>query len=135
MAEGYARSHGVKRGWLVEARSGGTLGLIDKPADPLSIRVMNEINIDIAGHQSSGVTEEMMSWARYVLVMELQHAAKLRDRFPGYEDKILVLANFGGMVELKDPIGGWRWKFRRSRDEIIRCIESFMNGLPDQKRL
>ena len=39
----------------------------------------------------------MMDWARYVLVMELHHAIKLRERFPAHEGKVLVLANFGGM--------------------------------------
>lgn len=130
MAEGYARAYGARRGWLIEARSGGVLGLIDKPADPLAIRVMNEIDIDIEAHRSSGVTEEMMQWAKYVLVMELHHASKLRERFPQHEDKILVLANFGGMMEVSDPIGGWRWRFRRCRADIIKCVEGFLDGLP-----
>ena len=135
MAEGYAQAYGVRRGWHVEARSGGILGLIDKPADPLAVRVMNEINIDIEGHLSGGVSEELMEWGQYILVMELHHASKLRERFPGYEDKILVLANFGGMMEVNDPIGGWRWKFRRCREDVIRCIEGFMDGLPPPKSL
>ena len=130
MAEGYARAYGARRGWLIEARSGGVLGLIDKPADPLAIRVMNEIDIDIEGHRSGGVDEEMMQWAKYVLVMELHHASKLRDRFPHHEDKILVLANFGGLMEVSDPIGGWRWRFRRCRADIIKCVEGFLDGLP-----
>jgi len=130
MAEVYARAYGTRRGWYVEARSGGILGIIDKPADPLAVKVMAEIDVDLAGHRSGGVTAEMMEWARYVLVMELHHAAKLRERFPGFEDKILVLANFGGMMEVKDPIGGWRWKFRSCRSDVVRCVESFMDGLP-----
>lgn len=130
MAEGYAQAYGARRGWLIEARSGGVLGLIDKPADPLAIRVMDEIDIDIEGHRSSGVDEAMMQWAKYVLVMELHHASKLRERFPHHEDKILVLANFGGMMEVSDPIGGWRWRFRRCRADIIKCVEGFLDGLP-----
>ena len=130
MAEVYAQAAGVQRGRLIEARSGGVLGIIDKPADPLAIKVMGEINIDLDGHRSSGVTEEMMAWARYVLVMELHHAIKLRECYPDYEDRILVLANFGGMNEVKDPIGGWRWKFRRCRADVIRCVDSFLDNLP-----
>jgi protein-tyrosine phosphatase len=101
-----------------------------KPADPLAVRVMNEIDIDLSGHRSGDVNAELMGWAQYVLVMELHHASKLRERFPESEDKIMVLANFGGFMEIKDPIGGWRWKFRSCRDELKRCIESFMDGLP-----
>lgn len=131
MAEVYAQAAGVERGRIIEARSGGVLGIIDKPADPLAVKVMGEINIDLEGHRSSGVTDEMMDWARYVLVMELHHAIKLRERFPVHEDKILVLANFGGMSEVKDPIGGWRWKFRRCRADVIRCVDNFLNTLPN----
>ena len=130
MAEVYAQAAGVERGRVIEARSGGVLGIIDKPADPLAVKVMGEINIDLEGHRSSGVTDEMMDWARYVLVMELHHAIKLRERFPAHEDKVLVLANFGGMSEVKDPIGGWRWKFRRCRADVIRCVDNFLNTLP-----
>jgi protein-tyrosine-phosphatase len=130
MAEGYALAYGAQRGWPIAARSGGVLGIIDKPADPLAIKVMAEVDVDISTHRSQGVTEEMMSWANYVLVMELHHAAKLRERFEAFEDKILVIANFGGMMEVSDPIGGWRWKFRRCRKDVIRCVEGFMDGLP-----
>ena len=130
MAEAYAMAYGTQRGWRVDARSGGVLGIIDKPADPLAVKVMAEVDVDLAGHRSGGVSQEMMEWARYVLVMELHQASKLRDRFPDFEDKILVLANFGGMMEINDPIGGWRWKFRRCRTEIVRCVEGFMDGLP-----
>lgn len=130
MAEGYAQAYGARRGWLIEARSGGVLGLMNKPADPLAVRVMNEIDIDIGGHQSGDVNADLMEWAQYVLVMELHHASKIRERFPEHEDKILVLANFGGMMEVSDPIGGWRWKFRRCRADIIKCIEGFLDGLP-----
>ena len=131
MAEVYAQAAGVERGRIIEARSGGVLGIIDKPADPLAVKVMGEINIDLEGHRSSGVTDEMMDWARYVLVMELHHAIKLRERFPAHEDKVLVLANVGGMSEVMDPIGGWRWKFRRCRADVIRCVDNFLNTLPN----
>ena len=130
MGEVYARAYGARRGWVVEARSGGVLGIMNKPAHPLAVKVMAEVDIELEGHQSGGVTLELMEWAKYVLVMELHHATTLRERFPEHQDKILVLANFGGMMEIKDPIGGWRWKFRRSRAEIIRCVEGFMDGLP-----
>jgi protein-tyrosine-phosphatase len=130
MAEGYAHHYGVRRNWPIEVRSGGVLGIMNKPADPLAVKVMNEIGIDISDHRSGDVSQKLMEWSKYVLVMELHHAAKLRKRFPEHEDKIMVLANFGGLMEIKDPIGGWRWKFRRCRAEVVRCVEAFMDGLP-----
>jgi len=130
MAEAYARHYGARRGWPIEVRSGGVLGIMNKPADPLAVKVMKEIGIDVSEHQSGDVGQKLMEWSKYVLVMELHHAAKLRKRFPEHEDKIMVLANFGGLMEINDPIGGWRWKFRRCRAEVVRCVEAFMDGLP-----
>ncbi len=130
MAEGLARSYAAQRGWAVQCRSAGVMGLIDKPAATNAVRVLKEIDIDISQHTSSAVTPELVAWADHILVMELRHAVKLRERYPDLGDKLLQLGSFGGLVEVADPIGGWRWRFRRSRDDIQRCVETFMDNLP-----
>ena len=130
MAEGLARDYAQRRGWAVEVRSGGILGLIDREAAKNAVRVLGEINIDISGHRSSGITKEMVEWADHILVMELRHAIKLRERHDNLGTKVLQLGSFGGLVEVNDPVGGWRWKFRRSRTDIKRCVEAFMDNLP-----
>jgi len=136
MAEGLARRYAEERGWGARIRSAGTMGLIDKSAAKNAVRVMRELDIDISAHKSQGVTEELVGWADHILVMELRHAIKLRERYPHLSDsdRILQLASFGGMMEIADPVGGWRWRFRRSRDEIRRCTETFMDNLPPRPR-
>ncbi len=130
MAEGLALDYARQRGWSVECRSGGIMGLIDKEAAPNAVRALREINIDISGHRSQGITDEMIDWADHILVMELQQAIKLRERHSNLGTKVLQLGSFGGMVEVDDPVGGWRWRFRRSRDDIQRCVQAFMDNLP-----
>ena len=130
MAEGLAQDYSRRRGWAVECRSGGLMGLIDKAAAKNAVRVLKEINIDIGNHCSGGVTNEMVEWADHILVMELRHAISLRKRHSDLGSKVLQLGSFGGMVEVQDPVGGWRWKFRQSRDDIQRCVEAFMDNLP-----
>lgn len=130
MAEGLALSYGAQRRWPVEVRSGGLLGIEGHPADPHAVQVMAEVGIDIAKHRSSGVDEPVMAWADYVLVMEMAHAVLLRERYPEHGDKVLLLANFGGMLDIPDPIGGRRRRFRRTRDDLRRCVERFMDRLP-----
>jgi protein-tyrosine phosphatase len=132
MAEGMARDYALTRGWQVQVRSGGTLGLIDRPADPLAVKVMAEIGSDISGHRSGGVNDALVDWADHILVMELGHTMRLRERHPAAADKTLMLGNFGGMMEVQDPIGGWRWKFRTCRDGLVRCVHGFMDQLPPQ---
>ena len=130
MAEGLARDYARRRGWSVRCRSGGIMGLIDREAATNAVRVLKEIDIDISNHLSSGITNEMVQWADHILVMELRHAIKLRERHDNLGTKVLQLGSFGGLVEVKDPVGGWRWRFRRSRDDIQRCVEAFMDNLP-----
>ncbi len=130
MAEGMARHYALERGWSVEVRSGGVLGLVDRPADPLAVKVMNEIGIDISAHRSQGISSELVDWADYILVMELGHTMRLRERHEKASDKTLMLGNFGGMMEVQDPIGSWRWKFRKCRDGLVRCVHGFMDQLP-----
>ena len=134
MAEGLALDYARRRGWAAEARSAGVMGLVGKDAAANAVRVLREKGIDISGHKSQGVRSDLIDWSDHVLVMELRHAIELRQRYPTQEDKILQLGSFGGVMEIGDPYGGWRWRFRRSRDEIQRCVEAFMDNLPPRLR-
>jgi len=130
MAEGMAKDYAQLRGWPIEVRSGGVLGIREKPADPLAVRVMGEINVDISAHRSQGIDDDLIDWADHILVMELNHTMRLRERHSNCGDKVLMLANFGGLMEVQDPIGSWRWNFRRCRDDLLRCVRGFMDQLP-----
>lgn len=130
MAAGWAQHYGASRGWPLEVRSGGVMGLMGHPADPLAIKVMNEAGVDISHHKSGAIEQELMDWADHVLVMEMRHASTLRRRFPAHDTKVLMLGNFGGLVQIPDPVGGWRWRFRKSRDQLQKCVVNFIDQLP-----
>ena len=49
---------------------------------------------------------------------------------PLADGKVQLLGTFGGLVEIDDPYGRWIFAFRRSRDEIRRCVERFVDTLP-----
>jgi len=129
MAAGIAQHYAQQREWPIEVRSGGVLGIVGKPADLLAIKVMDEMGIDIRAHRSGGI-DEIADWAHHILVMELGHTMQIRERYPEAADKVLMLGNFGGVMEIRDPIGGWRWRFRSSRDTLVRCVRGFMDQLP-----
>ena len=132
MAEGLARDYGQRRGIPVTVASGSTLGLLDRPAHKHAVKVMRELSLDISDHRSQPITSALVDVADHILVMEIQHAAKLRDRFPQTDGRIMLLGTFGGTVEIADPLGGWRGKFRKSRDEIRDCVETFVDRLPQR---
>ena len=130
MAAGAASAYAQRRGWEIDVDSAGVMGLVDRPADPLAIKVMAEVGIDLSEHHSKGVSDEVVAWADFILVMELRHQIKLHHDFPASENKVLMLGTFGGTHEIRDPMGGWRWRFRASRDQITRCVVGFMDQLP-----
>ena len=130
MAEAWARALGPAHGRPVEARSAGTLGIVGRPADPLAIRVMGEAGVDLAAHRSHGIDAALAGWAHHIFVMELRHQAWLREHIPDCQDRVLLLGPFGAVGEVPDPLGGWRWRFRRSRDLLRRCVDAALGQLP-----
>jgi len=132
MADGIARWYADQTGRAVLCRSASTLGLQDYPADPNAVAVCAELGIDLSGHRSAPLTDELINWADYVLVMEFDHAQHIREHHTQVRERLLMLGNFGGVSEIADPIGGWRFRFRRSRDEIRRCVEGFIDRLPSK---
>ena len=101
------------------------MGLIGKPPAKNSIKTMNKIGVDISQQRSAAIHKEDLDWADYVLVMTPTHAKKLRARFPSYDDKILILANFGGMMKIEDPVGKWIFAFHSCRKEIAKSLHGF----------
>jgi len=133
IAEGIAPEIGKQYQHDIEALSAGTLGLINRAADPKSVEVVAELNVDISNHRSQGITEELVQWADYILVMERKHATHVRQNFPTASDKVLELASFGSLAEVPDPIGKWKFTFRKVRKKIEKCLHSFLRQLPPKR--
>lgn len=130
MAEGLARAYAAERGWAVEVASAGTLGIEGRPADSKALKVLAADGIDLSAHRSQGLSEALVGWADYILCMEMQHSAVVRQRFPEAEEKVMLLGSFGGAFEIEDPIGGWIWRFRRVYRLLDTCVTRFMDQLP-----
>jgi hypothetical protein len=58
MAEALARRYALERGFAIETRSGGVMGLEGRPADGNAIAVLQEIGVDLGLHKSAGIDEE-----------------------------------------------------------------------------
>ncbi len=134
MAEGWARALADRDGLRVEVRSAGVAAREGLPPDPLAIRVMGEAGMDISRQRSRVLSEGDLTWADHILVMELRHQRAVLDRHPGAGERLLMLGAFGGIGEVPDPVGGWRWRFRSSRDQIGRCVAGMLKNLPPEGR-
>ena len=132
IAEGLAPIIGSELGLTVYTKSAGTLGLRDRPADPKSVKVCSEVNVDISNHRSQAITQELVDWATYILVMERRHASHLRKHYAQVDDKIMELGTFSGQSSVPDPIGGWTYKFRGCRKQIDKALRNFLRQIPKQ---
>jgi protein-tyrosine-phosphatase len=130
IAEQLAMVYAAQRRWNLEARSAGTHALAGHPAAPNSVKVVADVGGDLSLHASQPLTEALVTWADRILVMEMRHAQHVREAFPSADGKVQLLGTFGGLVEIDDPYGRWIFAFRRSRDEIRRCVERFVDTLP-----
>lgn len=130
MAEALARRYAQERQWNVESKSAGVQALVGEPAAANAVKAIRELGENLDSHRAQAVTQELLDWADRVLVMEMGHAVRLRERFPSADQKIQLLGTFGGLVEIDDPYGRWIFAFRSSRDTIRRCVETFMDRLP-----
>lgn len=130
MAEGLARDYAARRGRPLEVRSASVADFGGRPAHRNTVSVMRELGVDLSAHRSQQVDDEHMAWADHVLVMELRHAADLRDRFPEHADKVMLLGPFGGLMEVPDPLGFWKGPFVSCRDQLRRCVENFIDQIP-----
>lgn len=134
MAEELARLYAEERGWNVEVASAGTQAMEGQPAAGNAIKALRDIGGDLNEHRSQPATAELVAWADRILVMEMRHAAWMRENLPASDEKVQLLGTFGGLMEIDDPYGRWIFAFRRSRDEIRRCVENFMDRLPPNPR-
>lgn len=130
MAAGIARLYADTRGWEIEILSAGTQAISGSPAAPNAVKAVREVGGDIQNHLSQPITDELVAWADRILVMEMRHAISIRERFPVADEKVQMLGTFGGLVEIDDPYGSWIFTYRRRRDDIRRCVETFMDRLP-----
>jgi protein-tyrosine phosphatase len=131
IAEHLARQHGERTSVELEARSAGTLGLVDRPAEPQMVAVGREVGLDLSTHICQPLTPELIAWADHVLVMERMHYATVEEMAPDATSKLVLLGRMVDQDEIADPIGSWfRWQYRRTRDLLTRCVHRFVDQLP-----
>ncbi len=129
MAEVLAEALAAVHGHEVEVQSASLLGLKDHPAHKHALHVISEKGLNLSSHQATPLSEELMIWADHVLCMEVEQAVEMRKRFPEQGERVELLGPYGGQMEVEDPLGGWRPRFRRCRDEIEACVRGFMGRM------
>lgn len=101
--------------------SAGISAIPNMPASHLAIEAMREEGMDISGHQSRQLTEDLADAADVIVAMTRSHREQICRLFPETQGKVHVLKELGTSPEagdIEDPIGMSIDVYRDIRDEI-----------------
>jgi len=114
----------------IEVRSAGIHGWEGAPASELAVEVMRERGVEISGHRSQPLSEELIEWADVVLTMTAAQNAWIRHVFPGTDGKVMRVSEYSGTAgDVEDPYGGDRAEYARCADFLTALIPGILARL------
>jgi len=93
----------------LEVNSAGIKALTGKPADPNSIAVALEENIDLSEHIAQQLTAGLIAEHDLILVMEKGHINAVTKLSPAARGKTMLFGQWNNQQEIPDP-------YRQSRE-------------------
>lgn len=135
--ENHEKNSGKMLPVIIEASSAGLSVYCSGEASQNAVKVMEEWGIDLLGHRSRQLTEDMVSNADLVLTMTRTHKEHILNMFPENAGKVFTLkeyARYNGTkcssdfnsagyaydytLDIPDPYGGNREAYRKCAEEI-----------------
>lgn len=102
MAAAIASDIASKRGLNIEIASAGLAAIDGLPATPQAIKALDKMNIDLSGHQSRSLTENMINEADLILTMTVGHRDSILNKYPSSKDKTFTLKEYVKEAEPHD---------------------------------
>jgi len=97
-----------------------------------SVLALKKAGIDISGHRSQPVTQELLDRALAVFCMTESHRAMIRVMFSPSPKNLFLFREFlppGVDKEIPDPYGGPLSLYESARDEMVEAIPSLVEQL------
>jgi protein-tyrosine-phosphatase len=112
-----------------EILTAGTSAVKGAPPTAETVQVMSGKKIDVSGHRSTPLTDEMINHADLILVMEKRHKEFILQRVPEAKDKVELL----GEVDIPDPITGPLSFYSKVLDIIMEGVWRTAKKLLEEK--
>jgi protein-tyrosine-phosphatase len=111
--------------------SAGVAARVGEPPTEHSVTALKKVGIDVSGHLSQPLTQELLDAALVVLVMTEAHRNMIEataDRPPKH---LLLFREFapGGPKEIADPFGCPLGAYEAARDEMVEAIPSLIDHI------
>ncbi len=109
--------------------SAGIFAMVDYPADPHSIALMAEKNIDISSHLARQIDDEIVANADLILTMEKRHNKKIQSMFVGTTGKVHLIGKWLDDREITDPVGKDERTFRIAMENIEKGLDLWVDQI------
>jgi len=116
--------------------SAGVASRTGQPASPNAVTALRKVGIDLMGHVSRPVTQELLDHALLVLCMTESHRDMIELTADPVPKRLHLFREFTGdkeRLEIPDPYGMHLTAYEASRDEMVAAIPSIiarLQGLP-----
>lgn len=115
----------------IEVSSGAIIDMNEALPDPKAVETLLEHGLEGSGHMSTLLTEEMITDAHMILVMENIHREILCNQYPVSKGKIQLLKSFSqdyneAFGDIKDPYRLSTYHYRLCFAEIAMAIEGLL---------
>jgi protein-tyrosine-phosphatase len=125
----------VRRGddKYISVSSAGTWATTGMPAMPKAVQLAKEYDLDLSYHRSRVVSEEILSRADLILVMEMGHKEAITHEFSFIKGRVFLLAEAVGKlpVDILDPYGEKQAPPKDVIEEIVEFIDEGYEQIVD----
>jgi len=108
--------------------SAGVGALVGHGADPASIQIMQEQNIDLTNHVAKQIDEKLAQKADLIFTMSDSQNKWIEERFPFCRGKTFKLGHWNGN-DIADPYKHEMSAFQTAHKDIVRSIEEWQDKL------
>jgi len=135
MAEALLRATLVKRGQGLENLKVASFGLAAQDGQPPSansVKAMQRIGLDVAGHRSHLLTQADVDRSIVIFGMTEAHLAALQSRFDVLPEFVLLLRDVlptDVPRDIPDPFGGGYRDYEECRDSMVEAIPAMVEFL------
>lgn len=115
----------------IDVSSAGIIDMNESPADSIARDILREHGLDYGEHSSRLLTDEMVSEADMIIVMENTHRKIIINEHPESENKIHLLKSFSQDYDekygdIKDPYKLSLFQYRLCFSEIYMAIDGLV---------
>lgn len=104
--------------------SAGLAACPGDPANPASVRVCADHNLDLSNHRSKSLTTDLIAASDHIYTMTQGQALQLQRILPQYADKVSPLIPDG---DIKDPFGQNDAVYANCYEQIDKAIQALVS--------